>query len=201
MMKKSIFLFLTVSLFSVAAQAQQVIFGVKGGLNVAKLTDVDRSNTRASIHIGGFARVGLNEQWSIQPELVYSGQGYVADPPILDNYTVAVNYINLPIMAQYHIIPEFYVEAGPQLGFRVAAKVKDDGNTYDIGDGYKGVDFGLDSASGMTSTSDWDWALGITSASAALQTPTTGTRIPWRSSRYLTASVTSGSKNNQGISL
>lgn len=144
-------------MITVAAHAQQVIFGVKGGLNIAKMTNIDRANTRAAIHLGGFARVGLNGQWSIQPELVYSGQGYVIDPIIGDNYTVAVNYINLPIMAQYHIIPEFYVEAGPQLGFKVAAKVKEDGNSYDVGEGYKGVDFGLGFGLGY----DFDFGLGV----------------------------------------
>ncbi|WP_341843499.1 porin family protein [Chitinophaga caseinilytica] len=156
-MKKSIFLFLTVCLFSVAAQAQQVKFGVKGGLNVAKMTNLTNSKTRASIYVGGFARVGLNEQWSVQPELVYSGQGFVFDPPIFDKTTVAVNYINLPIMAQYHIIPEFYLEAGPQIGFKVAAKTKYDGNTHDVGDAYKGVDFGLGAGLGY----DFDFGLGV----------------------------------------
>lgn len=157
MTKKAIFLFLTVSLFSLTTLAQQVKFGVKGGLNISKLTNNDYAKSRAGIYLGGFARVGLTENWSIQPELVYSGQGYVADPPILDDYTVAINYINLPIMAQYHIIPEFYLEAGPQIGFRVAAKVKDDGNSYDVGDGYKGLDLGLGFGLGY----DFDFGLGV----------------------------------------
>lgn len=157
MTKKAIFLFLTVCLFSAATQAQDVKFGVKGGLNIAKFTGIDRTNTRASIHLGAFARVGLTDNWSIQPELVYSGQGFVVDPIIIDNYTIAVNYINLPVMAQYRIIPEFYLEAGPQIGFKVAAKMKDDGNSIDVGDSYKGVDFGLGFGLGY----DFDFGLGV----------------------------------------
>ncbi|WP_298716944.1 porin family protein [Chitinophaga sp.] len=156
-MKKSILLFLTVCLFSVAARAQQLNFGLKGGLNVAKFTNVDRTKARAGIYFGGFARVGLTENWSIQPELVYSGQGFVADPPIIENHTVAVNYINLPIMAQYHFIPEFYLEAGPQIGFKVAAKVKNDGNSFDVGENYRGVDLGLGFGLGY----DFDFGLGV----------------------------------------
>ncbi|WP_126247127.1 porin family protein [Chitinophaga rhizosphaerae] len=156
-MKKSIFLFLTICLLSVAAQAQQVKFGMKGGLNVAKITNIDNRKSRPSIYVGGFARVGINEQWSIQPELVYSGQGFKIDPPFFDTYTEAVNYINLPVMAQYHIIPEFYLEAGPQIGFKVAAKIKNDGNSHDVGDAYKGVDFGLGFGLGY----DFDFGLGV----------------------------------------
>ena len=37
-----------------AAQAQDISFGVKGGLNVASMTDIDASS-KISGHIGGFA--------------------------------------------------------------------------------------------------------------------------------------------------
>lgn len=156
-MKKSIFLFLTVCLFSAAAQAQQVKFGLKGGLTVSKLTNLDDVKSRASIYAGAFARVGLTESWSIQPELVYSGQGYKGSAFFLGDYNVAVNYINLPVMAQYHIVPEFYLEAGPQLGFRVSSKAKRDGSTLNVGDAHKGVDFGLGFGLGY----DFDFGLGV----------------------------------------
>lgn len=151
----TILLLLVCSAF--AAGAQEVSFGAKGGLNIAKVTGTDNGKTRASIHLGAFANIGLTEEWSVQPELVYSGQGYKWDPPVLDDMNFAVNYINLPVMVQYHIIPEFHLEAGPQLGFRVAAKVKNDGDALDIKDETKGIDFGLGFGLGYT----FDMGLGV----------------------------------------
>ncbi|MGX5817311.1 porin family protein [Chitinophaga lutea] len=151
---------LLLSLFltgAVAASAQQVSFGVKGGLNIAKLTNADRTKTRAGVYAGAFANIALTEEWAIQPELLYSGQGRKVDPPIIDDYTEALNYINLPVMVQYHIVPEFHLEAGPQIGFLVAAKAKGDGNSLDIKDNYKGVDFGLGFGLGYT----FDMGIGI----------------------------------------
>lgn len=139
------------------AGAQEVSFGAKGGLNIAKVTNTDNSKTRASIHVGAFAKIRLTEEWSVQPELVYSGQGYKWDPPVIDDVNFAVNYINLPVMLQYHIIPEFHLEAGPQLGFRVAAKAKNDGDALDIKDETKGIDFGLGFGLGYT----FDMGLGV----------------------------------------
>ena len=60
-------------------------------------------------------------------------------------------------MLQYHFIPEFHLEAGPQIGFLVAAKAKNDGNSVNLKDDYKGVDFGLGFGLGYT----FDMGLGI----------------------------------------
>lgn len=154
---KNLTLLLLLVCSAFAAGAQEVSFGAKGGLNIAKVTGTDNGKTRASIHLGAFANIGLTEEWSVQPELVYSGQGYKWDPPVLDDMNFAVNYINLPVMVQYHIIPEFHLEAGPQLGFRVAAKVKNDGDALDIKDETKGIDFGLGFGLGYT----FDMGLGV----------------------------------------
>ncbi|RPE12120.1 PorT family protein [Chitinophaga lutea] len=137
--------------------AQDISFGAKGGLNIADVTNVSNSNARASIYLGAFAKIQLTENWAAQPELVYSGQGYKADPPIISDFTVALNYINLPVMLQYHLIPEFHLEAGPQIGFLVAAKAKNDGNSVNLKDDYKGMDFGLGFGLGYT----FDMGLGI----------------------------------------
>jgi hypothetical protein len=157
-MKKFAFLVLFGGLVA-QASAQELSLGVKGGLNVAKVTNTifNDVNTRASVYLGGFARVTFNESWSVQPELFYSGQGFKYNVPILGEYKVRLNYINLPVMVQYHLIPEFYLEAGPQLGFMVASKNKHGNTTVDIQNQTKGVDFGLGFGLGY----DFDFGLGI----------------------------------------
>lgn len=127
-------------------EAQKLSFGAKGGLNIAKLTDYDDSKTRTSIFAGGFVNIALDKSLSIQPELLYSGQGtkYDVDGGLFDiKSTTKLGYINIPVMVQYRLVPEFYLEAGPQLGFLTSAKTKSGKVTVDTKDDYKSVDFGL----------------------------------------------------------
>lgn len=124
-------------------EAQQLSFGVKGGLNLAKLTDLDRSKTRTSVFAGGFVNIAFDKSLSIQPELLYSGQGAKHDDILNIHSTTKLGYINIPVMVQYRLVPEFYLEAGPQLGFLAGAKVKSGKVTVDVKDDYKSVDVGL----------------------------------------------------------
>lgn len=38
------------------------------------------------------------------------------------NYDIALNYIDVPVLAQYKITPAFFVSAGPQVSFLTSAK-------------------------------------------------------------------------------
>jgi len=100
----------------------------------------------------------LSEQFSIQPEVLYSQQGaevkrtYTA----LGNTTTIdgklnLDYITVPVMFQFKATPEFYIEAGPEFGFLVNAKQKGDikvngntvaSNTYDAKDNYNSFNMG-----------------------------------------------------------
>ncbi|RFM36610.1 porin family protein [Chitinophaga silvisoli] len=142
-MKKSILAVLLVACAAVGAKAQTLTFGVKGGLNVAKLTNIDDSHTRASIYAGGFANFALNDMFAIQPELLYSGQGYYYRDAFDNKYTTKLGYINIPVMFQVHLVEEFFLEAGPQVGFLASAKAKAGKVTVDIKDDMSTADFGV----------------------------------------------------------
>lgn len=137
-MKKVILTTIIAICATFAAQAQKLSFGVKGGLNVASLSDVNGS-AKLSGHIGGFANFRFTN-WAIQPELLFSGQG--AQDVLFDDDKWALSYINIPVLFQYYFLPEFYAEAGPQMGFLVSAKAKNDGVSVDIKDSFKTVDIG-----------------------------------------------------------
>lgn len=122
-----------------AAQAQDIKFGVKGGLNVASMTDID-AGSKISGHIGGFANFNF-KKWAIQPELLFSGQGAKYELPG-DDGKYALSYINIPVLFQYYFLPEFYAEAGPQMGFLLSAKAKAGDVSVDVKDGFKTVDIG-----------------------------------------------------------
>ncbi|MFB6454597.1 porin family protein [Chitinophaga sp. Hz27] len=139
------------------AQAQNIHFGVKGGLNIAKMTNFDAYKTRASFNAGAFVNIGLGKDFSIQPELLYSSQGTKVKrgswgPITFQDGSIKTDYINIPVMLQYSIVPSFYVEAGPQLGILVGAKSTDTKNMKDY---MTTADFGLGLGCGFRITDDF----------------------------------------------
>jgi hypothetical protein len=127
---------------SFAVSQAQVKYGVKGGLNFANLTgpDVEDNKMRMSFHLGAFANFSVADRFSVQPELVFSSQGAKFEDPG-DDTKYRLSYLNIPIVGQYNDPSGFYAETGPQFGFLLAAKVKDDGSTSDAKDAFKTVDF------------------------------------------------------------
>lgn len=139
-MKKILLSAVAVMAFGITAQAQDIAFGVKAGLNIADLGgDAETSGSRAGLHIGGLAEFKLTETFSVQPELLYSMQGAKADNGAGGEFDVNLDYINVPIMAKYYIMEGLSIEAGPQIGFLMSADV--DGEDAD--DDYKSIDFAL----------------------------------------------------------
>ncbi|QHS60231.1 porin family protein [Chitinophaga agri] len=141
-MKKLILSVMLAACAAFTAKAQTLSFGVKGGLTISKLTQFNDSKVRPSVYAGGFANIAFTESIALQPELLYSGQGTKYEP-LNQTITYRLNYINIPVMFQYRIVPEFFLEAGPQLGFMVAGKTHAGKVTIDISDDTKAVDFGL----------------------------------------------------------
>ncbi|MFH6958143.1 porin family protein [Flavobacterium aquidurense] len=145
-MKKFLLLAVVTVLGFTNVNAQKIKFGAKGGLNFA---NVSGDNTKGldvvtSFNFGVVAEIPVSEKFSFQPELMYSGQGYgFNNNNNNNNNTIALNYLNIPLMGKYYVTKGLSVEAGPQIGFLLSAKnekkdVKDSFNTFDFG-----VNFGL----------------------------------------------------------
>lgn len=164
-MKKFLLLAVVTALGFTNAKAQEIKLGVKGGLNFASLNG---DNTKdidvvTSFNFGVVSEIALSEKFSFQPELMYSGQGYSFN----DN-TIALSYLNVPLMGKYYVTKGLSLEAGPQLGFLLAAKnektdVKDAFKTFDFGVnfglGYKlenGLNFGARYNLGLTNINNLD---------------------------------------------
>ncbi|MBS7320529.1 MAG: PorT family protein [Myroides sp.] len=169
-MKKITLTLLGLVAFSTSALAQQEVkFGPKAGVNFATLNgkDAKEADMQVGFHIGAFAEIKFNEQFAIQPEILYSTQGAQTKGSmeamgVTVSYEggVKYSYINVPIMAKYYIVPSFAVEAGPYVGFLMKAEgesniagmgalqdvnvdLKDASNTVDFGVGV-GASFNLD---------------------------------------------------------
>jgi hypothetical protein len=137
-MKKIIFV-AVIAIFSLVSVNAQTSFGAKAGLNVANLIgDVTDNESLIGFNAGVFVEIPLADSFYIQPELIYSTQGAKFDFPVIGSTDLKLNYINLPIMFKYDVAKRFYLEAGPQVGFLVAADLGD----LDVKDSYESTDFG-----------------------------------------------------------
>lgn len=122
------------------ASSSPIRFGLKAGLNVSTISNYD-VNSKAGFYAGAFATIPVAQDFSVQPEVLYSGLGAKSKNNSSDKLNL--DYITVPIMFQYNALPNLYVEAGPQFGFLVSAKNKFSGGSIDVKDGTKGFDFGL----------------------------------------------------------
>jgi hypothetical protein len=141
---KKIFL-LIVMAGSFAVSKAQITYGAKAGLNVSNVggEDTDGNKAKLGFHVGGFVGVPVAENFSINPELVFSLQGAKYE----NDSKVNMSYLNIPVMARYTTKSGFFGETGPQLGFLMSAKAKEDGESDNVKDYFKKTDF--------------SWAFGI----------------------------------------
>ena len=126
-MKKIMFLPLLLGMVVVNAQIQ---LGVKAGVNIANFTGGDFGNIDksplTSFHAGGILRWKF-EHLILQGEVLYSEQGAKLKDSVSEK-DYKISYINIPIVLQYAFKGGFYVEAGPQVGFKVNENVPDNSN-------------------------------------------------------------------------
>jgi hypothetical protein len=126
------------------ASAQDIRFGVKAGANFATLTGdavADDVEMKAGFHAGGLVEFKFTEMLSLQPEVLFSLQGAKTsdrDDDGLGNIErteskVNLSYINVPIMLKFYPVKGFFIQAGPQVGFLVSAKSKDETTFTDPG--------------------------------------------------------------------
>ena len=120
------------------AFAQHVEYGIKGGVNFANLANDaadDNADTKTGFHLGGLAHIHLTRSFAIQPEIMYSTQGAE-----YGNDKLKLNYINIPVLAQYMFGNGFRLQTGPQLGILTTSEWKS-GNTETDVDNFSNTDF------------------------------------------------------------
>mgnify|MGYP003113969917 FL=1 len=129
-MKKS-FLLIGIALLSMGSLSAQeyVMFGVKGGINSSTFSgdgfdNFENPDSRTSFNLGLLAEIPLSDKFSIQPEVLYSGQGYdISDRDNANDVEYQLDYINVPVLAKYYIVDGLSLEAGPQIGFLVNSEI------------------------------------------------------------------------------
>lgn len=116
---------------AVMAQHEEGEFTVmpKVGLNIATLSDADKAI--ADLHFGLEAEYMVTDNFSLGLGAIVSNQGakYTSDGA---DATVDLDYVHIPILGSYYLLPGLVVKVGVQPGFKMKAKVKGDGATVDL---------------------------------------------------------------------
>ncbi|KRD11310.1 hypothetical protein ASE21_06275 [Flavobacterium sp. Root901] len=110
----------------VKSQAQvKVSPGLRGGLNLSTLTNIDYNRSKTDFYIGGLVDIKFNRYFSLQPEITYSRQGdegreYFGNGNSYRYVNYELNYLTLGAVAKYHFGGKgFHVLAGPSLDIKV----------------------------------------------------------------------------------
>lgn len=110
----------------------QIKFGVKAGAGASNTSVVHGVSTARIGLLGGAVlqyQLGNSERNYLQLEALYSNQGeYSSFQEGQKKYKAFVNYAIIPIMYKYYFDDQgsdFFVEAGPQLGFKVSDNFED----------------------------------------------------------------------------
>ncbi len=119
--------------------AQKVEFGAKAGLNLAFITgdNTEDFKPNTDFHVGVMAEWKITNKFSLQPEIIYSGQG--SDINIESEGRISLYYLNIPVIGKYYVTERLSLEAGPQVGYLLSTK----GGTIDYKDLLHTTDYGV----------------------------------------------------------
>jgi len=149
-MKKILLAFVIVGLTTTAFSQIKVRPGLRGGINISKITNID-GDSRTDFYLGGYVGIKLARFYTIQPELTYSRQGGQVwysyydpiDPyfPMYEKDDLEIQYLNLAIVNKFHPIPDAGLNfiVGPSFNIKVADNYDD---PYDDIEGFDIALFG-----------------------------------------------------------
>jgi hypothetical protein len=137
-MKTFLRMALPLALLIAAPLQAQTTLGVKGGINIANvdtnISDIsDLADSKTGFVGGGFATFGLGSLFALQPELLYSQKGFMAEEGG-QTAELGLNYFEIPVLlkAQFKLAmlrPAIY--AGPVLSFETGCTFSFDGASED----------------------------------------------------------------------
>ena len=125
-MKTKLSLLIAFVIFAQAAMAQFNL-GIKAGANLTKIEGKTfKEEFSYGYHVGGFAEIGLGGKLSIQPEVLFNQYQTRVDSNFSnvyknalnfsDNKDIKLNYLSIPILANYKLGNALSLQAGPQFG-------------------------------------------------------------------------------------
>ncbi|MCU0378741.1 MAG: PorT family protein [Bacteroidales bacterium] len=154
-----------------ALNSDKIEFGLDGGVNFARISNLEPSESLNLFNLGFYFDIRIKNQLMLHTGvIVKSNQGadrldpYSLDNPDLDAQfadgyvTRKVNNFSVPILLKYRFAERFHLEAGPMLALRTRAYdefksslVDDDDLRYTLAvqDNYKRIDAGIMCGAGI----------------------------------------------------
>ena len=110
--------------FPAFSSFSQIGFGIKGGWNGSWI-NFEEKEMVMGFHVGAFTDISLSEKFRIQPELLYSTRG-VVNPEYFYPFDLSIDldYLSIPLMANYQASQKFSLQAGPEINVLLAAKIE-----------------------------------------------------------------------------
>lgn len=163
--------------------AQKFRFGFVGGLDIANARLTNKPDIEfetkvfypmISLNANGYIGFKSAGFWGISVEPGYIQKGGVVRNVNNDNIRIQLNYLHLPVFADFYFGEKFFLSAGPEFAYLINAKAKSMGNSNDISDAYdndfevsgtlginynfhKHFDIGLKYSHGLTYTTKITW--------------------------------------------
>ena len=142
---------LMVATLSASAQNEvgQVTLQPKVGINIASMTGDTWADKKAKVGLvaGVEAEYGISEKFGLAFGALYSMEGCKLKTTGMDkSLSVNLDYINIPILAQFYAAKGFAIKAGIQPAFNVRHKASYDGesaNLKDLGIETKSFNFSI----------------------------------------------------------
>ncbi len=132
---------LTIFFFIVCVSPHaQIKLGIKAGYNLTSLNFsgsqfLPEYTSKSDFNAGLLISIPLFSNCSLQPEVVYSGQGaknsIIFNPQTIVHIVYDINYLTVPILFKYQHPSGFFVESGPQIGFLLSANFSSGGGSRD----------------------------------------------------------------------
>ena len=150
------------SFFSTEKADLPVTFGIRGGLNVASMSEEDDKDvkSKAGFNVGVAVDFPIMQSLYIQSGLYYTTKGLKVEHKSYDR-KLNIGYLEIPVLASYRYnfndANQLQFNFGPYFAYGLHGKVKYDGgsykedyNWYDENDDAKRFDMGLQLGLGVT---------------------------------------------------
>ena len=148
-MKKLFMLAVAAMLATVSVNAQQMFIKPMVGGTLSTVTG-DNDGAKMKIGLVGGAEFGyqIADPFALTVGALFSMQGAKADDTnFIKDASTTLTYLNIPVMANYYIIPGLAIKAGVQPGFLVSQKTKIKTTLGDVensdSEGFKKFDFSI----------------------------------------------------------
>lgn len=141
-MRRIVSLVLLLTAMTLSLQAQGVKFGLKGGLNISKMSlnkDVIKSDNQTGFYVGPTVKISLPLSFGLDIAALYdqrsadvetgtsAASGSSHTTPATGTEKITQKTLNIPVNLRYNIglggSAGIYLAAGPQFGFPVGDKV------------------------------------------------------------------------------